>query len=227
MMRSGRRSDGYDAVMVFDLDDTMYLERDYVESGLQAVGSWAEQQLGIMGLSSRMLRLFRSGSRGHIFDEALAEAGEGHSPELISRMLRVYRQHRPKIALAADASRFLARRPPRTALAIITDGFLDAQKRKLRALGLTTGQVDLAVCTDRWGRSHWKPAPRAFEHVQSFFGLSAEQCTYVADNEEKDFGAPNQLGWRTVHIKRSERLHQKRLCPAVQVCLEIETFDQL
>ena len=226
-MRSGRRSDGYDAVMVFDLDDTMYLERDYVESGLRAVGSWAEQQLGIAGLSNRMLRLFRAGSRGHIFDEALAEAGELHPPELISRMLSVYRQHRPKIALAADVSRFLARRPPRTAFAIITDGFLDAQKRKLRALGLTTGRVDLAVCTDRWGRSHWKPSPRAFEHVQSFFGMPAESCTYVADNEEKDFIAPNWLGWCTVHIKRSECLTKKRLCHPPKVSREIETFDQL
>src|SRR5207302_9076607 len=33
--------------VVFDIDDTLYLERDYVRSGFRAVGTWAEQWLRI------------------------------------------------------------------------------------------------------------------------------------------------------------------------------------
>ena len=195
-----------DAVVVFDLDDTLYLERDYVESGLRAVSIWAADQLGTAGLEEGMLEHFRAGARGHLFDDALAGAGICPAPDLIARMIQVYRQHRPCIRLAEDAARYLACPPPRTGLALITDGYLDAQRRKIRALGLHASGIEIAVCTDRWGREDWKPSSRAFEHVQAFFGLPASAFVYVADNPDKDFQAPRRLGWNSIQISRSGRL---------------------
>lgn len=220
------RMQDLDAVLVFDLDDTLYLERDYVESGLRAVGVWASQQLAIPDLADPMLHLFRTGSRGHIFDEALALAGYRGKPDVISRMLSVYRQHSPRIALAEDAMRLLADRPPRTGFAIITDGYRDAQKRKLRALGLTDRRIDLAICTDRWGRAAWKPAHRAFNYVQDFFGLPSAAFCYVADNMDKDFQAPSALGWEVIAIDRPNRLTQQ-ICGNGQIIRKIVTLDDL
>ncbi len=214
-----------DAVIVFDLDDTLYLERDYVESGLLAVGSWMERQLGIRDAGPAMVDRFRDGARGHIFDEALASAGVSRPDELIPRMVQVYRQHRPCIALADDAMRFLSRRPGRTGIAVITDGYLDAQKRKIRALGLHRLGVQMAVCTDRWGRQDWKPGRRAFDHVQGFFALPANAFVYVADNPEKDFVAPRRMGWRTVQINRPGRLRNGDLACLEPAEREIESLD--
>jgi putative hydrolase of the HAD superfamily len=194
-------------LVVCDLDDTLYLERDYVMSGLAAVGAWANTQLGVAGLGDAMITRFRSGSRGHVFDETLAAMGIDGAPALIGRMLQVYRQHRPSIALAADARRFLGSMPPDTAVALVTDGFLDAQRRKIRALGLHALGVSLAICTDRWGREAWKPSPRAFSYVQSHFGIPADACIYIGDNANKDFHAPRTLGWRTMQIVRPGGLH--------------------
>ena len=222
-----RRFANFEQVLVFDLDDTLYLERDYVESGLRAVGAWAGRQCGIEGLASVMLRLFRAGARGHIFDEALAIVQQPFSSALIARMLNVYRHHSPEISLSADAARLLSRRPPHTGYAIITDGFLDAQKRKLRALGLTRGAVDIAICTDRWGRAEWKPSTRAFDHVQSFFGLAADRFVYVADNIAKDFIAPVKLGWNTVKIERQHRLTADRIALGTTADRTISSFDDL
>jgi putative hydrolase of the HAD superfamily len=195
-------------VVVFDLDDTLYLERDYAISGLAAVGAWAHRQLGLPGLGANMLARFKRGERTGIFDAALTELGHPASPDLIGRMLAVYRQHRPRIALAPDAAALLDDPPRKTAFAIITDGYLDAQRRKLRALKVGRHGVRLAVCTDRWGRDAWKPNARAFEHVQKAFGLGPDRYTYVADNPAKDFHAPLRLGWQTVRVMRPERLHQ-------------------
>jgi putative hydrolase of the HAD superfamily len=197
-----------DAVIVLDLDDTLYLERTYVESGLRAVGAWFEGQYGHYGLALDMIDRFRSGAREKIFDLSLQNAGIPFSPRVIDRMLRVYRQHRPTISLASDALRLFERRPPNMAIAIITDGFLDAQRRKLRALDVHRHGVALAICTDRWGRQFWKPSCRAFRHVQTFFGIDGSALVYVADNPAKDFQAPRALGWRTVQINREYRLHQ-------------------
>ena len=212
-------------LVVCDLDDTLYLERDYVLSGLAAVGAWAQAQLGITGLGDAMIARFRSGGRGHVFDETLAAMGVEATPVLIGRMLQVYRQHRPFISLAGDARRFLVDMPPDTAVALITDGFLDAQRRKIRALGLHALGVSLAICTDRWGRDAWKPSPRAFSYVQSHFGIPADSCVYIADNANKDFHAPHALGWRTIQITRTGGLHGVAGPGAKMAHIRISTLD--
>lgn len=193
--------------MVFDLDDTLYLERDYVVSGLTAAGDWARARLGLDRLGPIMRERFEAGARQRIFDDSLAALGQTATPALVARLLAVYRQHRPRIALATDATRYLDRRDAGTAVAIVTDGFLDAQRRKLRALDLFRRGVRQAVCTDRWGRAAWKPSRRAFDHLEAAFGLSGARFTYVADNPSKDFVAPRQLGWHTVRIVRAGGLH--------------------
>lgn len=195
-------------IVVFDLDDTLYLECDYVRSGFAAVDSWARANLRIQGLAATMDALFESGVRGRIFDEALLALGRSPDPPLIRRMVAVYRQHRPRIALAPDAQRLWPRRSRGTRFAIVTDGPLDSQRRKIRALGLIR-HIDIALCTDRWGRAAWKPNPLAFHEIESFFRLPPKCFTYVADNVSKDFQAPRSLGWRTVRIRRVKQLTRR------------------
>ena len=174
-----------------------------------------------------MRRRFEAGERTRLFDRVLADLGFAAPPTLIARMLRVYRQHRPRIALAPDALRLLAAPPPGVAFAVITDGWLDAQRRKVRALGLHRLGVRLAVCTDRWGREEWKPAPRAFAHVQAAFRLPPERFSYVADNPSKDFHAPARLGWGTVRIVREGGLHEAAPCGEVRPDRSIATLAEL
>lgn len=222
-----RRVKQRDIVLVFDLDDTLYLERDYVESGLRAVGQWARDQLGVDSLGAEMLQLFQNGTRERIFDRALTSARIMPTPVLIQRMLQVYRQHEPLISLADDVTKFFAETVQNVGFAVITDGFRDAQKRKIRALGLHALGVELAICTDRWGRADWKPSPRAFEYVQAFFGYPPTSYVYVADNANKDFHAPKRLGWSTVQILRPNRLHTTVLPHAESAHEVITTFDSL
>lgn len=223
---SGGRSSRVGRVIVFDLDDTLYLERDYVISGLRAVGQWATIALGIDGLGKVMRDRFEAGSRARIFDDSLRDIGMEPRPALIARMLATYRQHRPTIKLAPDAERFLAKRDAATGFAVITDGFLDAQRRKIRALDLYARGIHLGICTDRWGRDCWKPHPRAFRHVEQAFGRSGASLTYIADNPAKDFTAPRLLGWDTVHIVRPGRIHLSVAAHTVEANRRIESLDQ-
>src|SRR5882762_1725218 len=48
---------------VFDLDDTLYLERDFVCSGFEHVGIYAEKELGIPNFAERAWSLFVAGHR--------------------------------------------------------------------------------------------------------------------------------------------------------------------
>jgi putative hydrolase of the HAD superfamily len=193
-------------VVVFDIDDTLYLERDYVRSGFRAVGAWARRTLGVPDLGDRAWAAFEAGVRATIFDEALAGVGVESTPELIARMVACYREHQPDITLLDDARASLEAATVEAALAVITDGPLASQSAKARSLGLATWSQTL-IFTESLGAGFGKPHHRAFELVEQRLGVPGDRCTYVADNPAKDFAAPHQRGWTTVRVRRPRGLH--------------------
>lgn len=199
---------GIEHVTVFDLDDTLYLERDYVASGFAAAGAWLAAERGIHGLGGAAWSCFESGHRGNIFDIALGHLGMTPDPALIACLVGVYRGHVPDIALAPDAAAWLSAPPPNRALALLTDGPVASQSAKIAALGLADHGLSPLVMTGTLGEGCGKPHPRGFCVIESAYGLSPDCFTYVADNAAKDFVTPRRRGWRTVQIRREGRLHQ-------------------
>jgi putative hydrolase of the HAD superfamily len=202
-----RKKHSFSRAIVFDLDDTLYLERSYVRSGFEAVSHWAERNLALGDLFDAMWKAFEEGQRGRIFDMTLLSHGVPPKPELIDRMVQEYRSHQPAIALEPDVISWLDQVPEGHGLALITDGFRDSQERKVAALGLDKLGFDPIIVTDVWGRECWKPHERAYLAIQRHFGLEGPNLVYVADNPIKDFIAPKSLGWGTVQISRPDGIH--------------------
>ena len=179
---------------VLDLDDTLYLERDFVASGFRAV----EGATGIPGLSKAAWELFEEGVRGNTFDRALDRLGvDGDVP----RMVQIYRDHHPSIALQPDALRFLARVDR---LCLISDGPCETQTNKLHALAIDA-RFESRILTGRWGPGYSKPHPRAFFETERRLGQGP--YVYVGDNPAKDFEAPRRLGWKTIRVRRKKGLY--------------------
>jgi putative hydrolase of the HAD superfamily len=193
-------------VVVFDIDDTLYLEREYVRSGFRAVGAWARRTLGVPDLADRAWAAFESGVRSTIFNEALTGAGVDATPELIARMVACYREHQPDITLLADARAALDAASLTGAVAVITDGPLASQSAKARSLGLATWSQTV-IYTESLGAGFGKPHHRAFELVEERLGAPCDRCVYVADNPAKDFVAPRARGWATIRVRRPRSLH--------------------
>ena len=201
--------------VVFDLDDTLYLERDYVRSGFRAVGEWVRERWGEARFPELAWRHFLEGVRGTIFNRALGDLGLPADPEVISEAVRVYREHVPDIALLPDARECLQRLRGTFFLGVITDGPLVSQRRKAEALGLP-GLVDHILYTAELGEGFGKPHPRAFEEMQRRAGVSGEACGYIADNPRKDFIAPKRLGWGTIRIVREGGIYAGVESPLAQ-----------
>ena len=197
---------GLPRVVVLDLDDTLYSEHDYADSGFRAVDVWLRRERGLSGFLERARRLHAQGRRADVFDAALAELGVPTDRALVVRLVEIFREHHPDIRLLPDALALLDRLHGRWHLALLTDGYLVAQRRKIAALGLAAWCRPV-VCTDAWGRAFWKPHARGFEHIEQVLGLPPRACLYVADNPTKDFFAPHARGWRTVRILRPTGLH--------------------
>ena len=152
---------GVDAV-VLDIDDTPYLERDYVRTGFEAVGRWAPRELGVDDFADRAGAAFERGSRNTIFDEVLTDCGAPTDDATITELVARYRTHPPWIVLAADAEAGLDRWHGVAALAAIgrldpTDVYETAVRHRISMCGLfptvvvldTLSQLDLLHAAER------------------------------------------------------------------------------
>ena len=63
--------------------------------------------------------------------------------------------------------------------------------------------------TEELGREFWKPSPLGFEKLLEMLEARPEQAVYVADNETKDFIAPNRLGLLTIQLLRPCGLYRQ------------------
>jgi putative hydrolase of the HAD superfamily len=190
--------------VVFDVDDTLYLERDYVRSGFQAVGERVRERFDVPDFSARAWAAFQSGARGTIFDQVIEDLGLDRA--VIPSLVSVYRSHRPAIELLPDARGCLARFLGRLPVAVVTDGPIDSQRAKVAALGLGPGLAAM-VFTAELGDGLGKPHPRAFQMVEQRTGCVGPEYAYVADNPAKDFEGPRSLGWATVRVRRELAMH--------------------
>ncbi len=195
--------------VVFDLDDTLYDEVDYCRSGFAAVARFLVRFSGCScaeEASACLWRHFLAGNRTSTFDAAMEELGIPYDEHRIAQLVEVYRSHRPDIALPADSRQTLDALQGRYTLALLTDGFLPAQKLKVDALGIES-RFGAIVYTEELGRSSWKPSPAGFEKLVSELDTPASRMAYVGDNEAKDFIAPNRMGMLTVQVRRPRCLH--------------------
>jgi putative hydrolase of the HAD superfamily len=188
--------------IVFDLDDTLYPEQQYVLSGFQAVAAWAEGRLGIpadQGYAELKL-LFDRGVRGNTFDQWL-QARSLPSEPLLEKLVQVYREHEPTLQTFPGVIELLRSLCERYRLGLVSDGHLSVQRRKLAALRLA-GYFDAIVFSDEWGPTAWKPSRKPFEIVLQRLALDAPRGIYVADNATKDFLGARRCGMATIWVRR-------------------------
>jgi len=195
--------------VVFDLDDTLYDEIEYCKSGFAAVAQFLAK-LPETPLAERIFsaiwKQFTAGNRTRTFNAALRELGISCDDKLIGELIKVYRNHVPKIKLPQDSRDVLYQLSTKYTLALLTDGFLPAQRLKVQALGIEK-YFKCIVYTEEFGRNCWKPSPAGFEKLMQTLNAQPENIAYVADNEKKDFIAPNKLGFLTIQIIRPARIH--------------------
>lgn len=186
-------------ILAFDLDDTLYDERLYVESGLRAVAEHGRHLFGWDPDRSfaDMVGILDAEGRGRVFDRWLAghgRAGKG----LVAECVRVYRHHRPRLTLSPDAAALLPRLT-RHPLYLVTDGHKIVQQRKVEALGIAP-LFRRVFITHRFGVHNAKPSLHCFERIRAIEGAEWRDLVYVGDNPAKDFVSLNAVGAQTVRL---------------------------
>ena len=186
-------------ILIFDLDDTLYEERTYVESGLHAVAAFGKDRFDWSHDSSFnfMVNILDSMGRGMIFDLWLKEFG-GYGKGLTKQCVNIYRHHTPNIKIFKNAKKLLPQLKDYP-MYVLTDGHKIVQEKKLRALGIEKFFLHTFI-THRYGIKNSKPSTYCFELIKKRENCRWEDMIYVGDNPFKDFVNLNKLGMKTARV---------------------------
>lgn len=184
--------------IIFDLDDTLYSEKEYVASGFKAVSDY----LG-GGYEDKLWQYFEAGKLA--INELLKELGRETTEAAV---LKVYRRHKPKIKLYDGVKEMLkSLRQKELRIGIITDGRPEGQRNKIEALGLNQMVDDIIITDELGGIQFRKPCDIAFRILANKWRMNYADIVYVGDNVNKDFKAPQQLGMKRVYYKNKNGLY--------------------
>lgn len=202
-----------DNIVVLDLDDTLYLERDYVRSGFQAADAWAHENFGWLGFGNYCWALFQAGIRGNTFELAIARFSGHEDVRSVTSLIEIYRSHFPEITLEPDAKTFFSNASQsEVPIALLTGGLPSTQALKVQALGIQQA-FECIRYSGQKGPSFDKPHQWAFREMQRVLGLASGNLTYIGDNPDRDLAGPLELGWRVIRIRRHGSIHEGKPSP--------------
>lgn len=180
-----------DEVIVFDLDDTLYNEIDFLKSAFKEISLLVASDT-YLKTYQKMLDLYYSGN--DVFDYIV----EQYPNYTKSNLIFLYRNHFPSIQPFEGVNDILNKLSRIYYLAIITDGRSVTQRNKIKALKLDSF-IDEYIISEEIGSE--KPNIKNFKLIQDKF--NCKKYTYVADNILKDFISPNTLGWLTIGLRNN------------------------
>lgn len=199
-----------DTTIVFDLDDTLYNELDYLKSSYKEISEIVDPN-NSKKLYAQMISLYRSQENVFTFLSDL------YSIE-IKELIKIYRNHIPNIKLFEGVEiLFKNIKIQGGKIALITDGRSKTQRHKIKQLGIEN-YLDLIIISEEIDSE--KPSLKNFKAIEN--SLRTSSNTYIADNLKKDFIAPNLLGWdsiclidngKNIHINRLEHFSSKKNAP--------------
>ncbi len=187
--------------VIFDLDDTLYPEQQFVQSGLMAASAYLYKVYGVK-VYDELLKQYLAGNRTTVFESVLKRYFKHVENQLLCKLVHVFYAHKPNISLYSDAQICMAFLiAHKIKIGIITDGYAATQRRKVTALELDP-LVDGIVYIDELLKAPCNPNEDAFHILTAQLGLDMEDIIFVADNPLSDFLVPKRLGIRCIRVKR-------------------------
>ena len=170
--------------VVFDLDDTLALELDYLKSAFREIAQKVDPQTP--QLYSILWDAYQCK------DNPFKRVCDLYPHYSIADLQQLYRNHFP--VYPANSCKILLEQLKQMGckLGLVTDGYSITQRNKLRALDIENA-FDLVVISEEFGTA--KPSLGNFEVFHQF---KTAKYYYIGDNPSKDFVSPNALGWQTI-----------------------------
>lgn len=178
-----------ETIFVFDLDDTLFYEIDYLKSAYQEIAETIKPQ-NSFELYEIMIQKYKLGE--NVFEFLIKEYSE--TVNNIDYLLNLYRNHIPKITLKAEAKTLLDELlKNKIKIGLITDGRSITQRNKLKSLEIENYLNDIII-SEEFGTS--KPNELNYKYFMDKY--PDNKYIYLGDNPKKDFITANKLNWLTI-----------------------------
>ncbi len=183
-------------VIVFDLDDTLYDEIEFVKSGFKEISRYLDNS----SYYDFMLNDFYQNGSGKVFNNLINRFELDTS---LQKLIEIYRFHQPKIVLPRESIELL-KFSKNYKTALISDGHYLMQKNKYKVLQLEQ-YINFPIFTDFLHTN--KPELKPFKIVMEHF-KDETNFVYISDNPKKDFIAPNRLDWKSIRYKNQVGIYR-------------------
>lgn len=189
-------------VVIFDLDDTLYKEINYLKSAFRDISDSLASSNNSNSLYEKMIDLYSSK------EDVFSFLVNNYKNKTKINFIEQYRNHYPNISLDTNTINLLIELSKKNIkLGLITDGHSKTQRNKIKALGLNNWiEESNIIISEEFGSS--KPDIKNYEYFEKKYVKS--QFIYVGDNTSKDFIAPNILDWITICLlDNGENIHKQ------------------
>lgn len=190
-------------VVLFDLDDTLISEDEYIRSGYRHIANVLREvfQIRSENVAEELYKLYEESAK-NVFNRFFDIHDVHYGMDDIKYLVNEYRSHVPQISFYDDVKDTIQKLKNRgIRVGVITDGYLITQKNKAEAVQLRT-IFEKVIFTDELGREYWKPNTKAFEMMRDYFCVDYCEVAYVGDNPQKDFYAKKMIPIKTIRIVR-------------------------
>jgi len=186
--------------IIFDLDDTLYPLRRFVQSGFAAVADVVACEVGVP--RDEIVAILRDACRVAPGQELQCLCSHFGLPAGdVERFVHIVRTHWPDIRLPNETVRVLAALQPGWRIGVLTNGRADIQRRKVAALGLIDF-VDAVIFAAECGDGHGKPDRAPFEATLKALDVPADRAVFVGDDLAADIVGARRAGMRAIHVTR-------------------------
>lgn len=185
-------------ILIFDLDETLYSEESFIQSGFNDVAKFLSNKFSFdyKIIYVELINILSEHGRGEVFDIFLKRKNI-FSKKLLNQCVSKYRLHDPKIKLYPEALKFLKKSD--FPLYLVTDGNKVVQTRKIDALNIRKYFKKIFI-THNYGVNFAKPSLHCFELIKNLESCEWSKLMYIGDNPAKDFINLNKVGANTVRL---------------------------
>jgi len=207
---------GHRSAIVFDLDDTLFPLKEYIDGACRRVADYVHTVYGLAIHNELLEARFAETNTGAETEDALCGLERAivtalgrHfktiDVSLVNRLAHVYRSHVPSIDLYADAARALALlRALSIPVGLVPGGPSQSQRIKVAALGLAHLVDTIVYPAEMLGGNRTEAALRLIE-LQT--GSPLAETVFVGA-PHSSFDSAKQAGMMTVLIRRATSTHR-------------------
>ena len=209
----GIKFESLDAI-IFDLDDTLVDEGDWIEKRWEKTIEFVENRLGIVGFGESFWEIYSE--RGREYKKHVNKALErcGRDEQLVGEIVTFFLGQTTFEEPFSGVIEFLEEAVKKFKLGIITNGKKSVQIDRISRLGIAD-YFSSIVCAYEFP----KPNPYPYSKGLMELGVEPSRSIYVSHDQD-DFDGAKLSGMKTVHLNMSSNNEMEN------VDLEISDFSE-